>query len=51
MLVVGGEISSGDNTIQRFSKITQRWDSLGFNTRRKRFDSTYVELPQFSTGC
>ena len=51
VLVVGGEISRGDNSILRFDKNTQRWDSIRLNTNRRRFDSTFVQLPQSGSGC
>ena len=49
--VVGGERFRGDEAIQRFSKKTQSWDTVGYNTRTKRKNFTFVKLPKTSNSC
>ena len=49
--VVGGERFRGDESIQRFSKKTQTWDTVGYNTRTKRKNFTFVKLPKTSNSC
>ena len=51
VLVVGGGVSSRDSQIQRFDKNTQRWGRIPVSTQRRRFDSTYVQVPQSHSGC
>jgi len=47
--VVGG--NTGRDTIERFDKKRQQWESLGYGTNKKRFDFSFVKLPKTSNSC
>jgi len=48
--VIGGEISSNDNSILKFNKGSQSWQTMGTNTITKKFDFSLVQLPRSSNS-
>jgi len=48
--VIGGEISSNDNSILKFNEGSQSWQTMGTNTITKKFDFSLVQLPRSSNS-